>query len=131
MLTTEIEIAGKSYTVQELPRQKNKAWRASFEEQVGAIITPVIEMAQRADDEKLSGELVSKLVAAIGGALAEGGDAATKLLLEYSPAMADDADHIRDEARDSEVVDAIVKVAQLAYPFGNIRKAMAGLRLPG
>lgn len=76
-------------------------------------------------------ETINTLVGAVGKAFADGGDMALDLLYAYSPEMKAAKDQIDQEARDSEIADAIVKIVLLAYPFGSIRAAVSSLSLGG
>lgn len=75
--------------------------------------------AEQAQMAEAKGFLISLLARAnnlVSGVL----DEALELVVSYSPSLTADRDYILTEVYDSQIVDALVEVLQLAYPFGSL-----------
>lgn len=117
METKEITLGGVTYTIQELPRRKNAAWREQLRQDLAPVAgflerVPTLEVNTGAE----AADLIRGLLAGVNGAL----DRALELILAYSPALLEDRERIEAEAHDSEIVGALLPILELAYPFGTL-----------
>lgn len=119
MKTAKVTLAGKLYTVTELPRRKSAAWRERLAESMTGLVQ-LLEAAPAAMGAANAANMRGLLPAAtlatqqVLGSI----DTAYELLLEYAPELARDKERLDDEAYDSEIVEAFMAILGLAYPFG-------------
>lgn len=74
------------------------------------------EQAQMAEAKGFLISLLARANNLVSGVL----DEALELVVSYSPSLTADRDYILSEVYDSQIVDALVEVLQLAYPFGSL-----------
>lgn len=113
----EVNLAGKKYEIAPLPFKQSKAWRASL----GKPITDLAEILVRADTLELNNaaDLV-KIIQLAQAYLLDSPDLIWEALCAYSPAIAADQEDLEDGVYDYEIMDALVEVLKLAYPFGRL-----------
>lgn len=103
---------------------------ATDEEETGVTITTAQEREQ-AQVAEAKGFLIN-LLARANNLVADVLDQALDLVVSYSPSLMADRDYILTEVYDSQIVDALVEVLQLAYPFGSLVSQLGKMgRLPG
>lgn len=103
---------------------------AMDEEETGVTITTAQEREQ-AQVAEAKGFLIN-LLARANNLVADVLDQALDLVVSYSPSLMADRDYILTEVYDSQIVDALVEVLQLAYPFGSLVSQLEKMgRLPG
>lgn len=86
------------------------------------------EQAQMAEAKGFLISLLARANNLVSGVL----DEALELVVSYSPSLTADRDYILTEVYDSQIVDALVEVLQLAYPFGSLINQLGKMgRLPG
>jgi hypothetical protein len=122
--TVTVTIAGRDYEVQELRSRANEAWRKRLQEPFGALVRR-LEGAGETDITSPR-ELVG-LVQDTAGVLLQSPETLRELLFAYAPALEQDRERILEEAYDSELLDALVQVLKLAFPFGGIVDKVSGL----
>lgn len=100
------------------------------EDDTGVTITTAQEREQ-AQVSEAKGFLINLLARAnnlVAGVL----DQALDLVISYSPSLIAERDYILSEVYDSQIVDALVEVLQLAYPFGSLVSQLGKMgKLPG
>lgn len=119
---------------QDIPGIKEEAIDAAAideaEDESGVSITTAQEREQ-AQVSEAKGFLISLLARAnnlVAGVL----DQALELVISYSPLLTSERDYILGEVYDSQIVDALVEVLQLAYPFGSLVSQLGKMgKLPG
>lgn len=116
-----VVLAGREYTVNELPARRNMEWRKLVETQV-VEIAGFIERAPQT--ELTDGAAVSSLVRELGRLVLGSVDIVVELLFAYAPELAKDRKRIEDEAFESELVQAFLEVLQLGYPFFSLARSM-------
>ena len=110
-----LTLGGTPYVVRELPTKRNEAWR----KQVMAELTGVADLIQTAPQTEMNAAGVSQILRAVSGKIVGSVDILTGLLFAYSPELAADRERIEAECYDSELMDALVVVLGLAFPFGS------------
>jgi hypothetical protein len=120
MKSVEIELAGKQYVIQELPSRKNQAWRETLRGEFGELVdvlmrAPGIEVSS-AGGMAAVGQLMQIMVAKVTGAI----DILRDRLIDYSPKLQADREHLLENGYDSEFMSAFVEVLRLAFPFGSV-----------
>lgn len=86
------------------------------------------EQAQVAEAKGFLINLLGRANSLVAGVL----DQALELVISYSPSLTADRDYILSEVYDSQIVDALVEVLQLAYPFGSLVSQLGKMgKLPG
>ena len=104
--------------------------QAEAEYESGVTITTAQEREQ-AQVAEAKGFLIN-LLARANNLVADVLDQALDLVVSYSPSLTADRDYILSEVYDSQIVDALVEVLQLAYPFGSLVSQLGKMgRLPG
>lgn len=128
MKTVRLTLAGQGYTVNELPRKKNAAWREQFQQEF-VTVAEAIAAAAETDTSQAGNiaEILRGLMNQIDGAV----DKLLGLLAAYAPSVAADIGRVEEEAFESELIDAFVEVLGLAYPFGRAIEALGSLTSPG
>jgi hypothetical protein len=155
--TATIRLGEREYVIQERKRQAQAEWRKRFEDAFEAVsdlivlmlrqvnqdvpglgsgqgeegelaeVTPEEEQAQVAEAK---GFLI-KLLSQANNLVADVLDQALDLLVSYSLSLEKDRDYILSEVYDSQIVDALVEVLKLAYPFGSLVTQLGKMgRLP-
>jgi hypothetical protein len=115
--TVTVTLAGQSYEIGPLPRKASKAWRDSL----GKPITDLVGILSKADTLELNNVAdLTKLILLAKEYLIDSPDLIFGALCGYSPAIAADRERIEEEAFDYEIMDALVEVLKLAYPFGRL-----------
>jgi len=113
MRTAKVVLGGQDYTINEKRSRENAAWRKKLEKP----FSELAEMLKEIPDVKLTdGEGLSKIVQFVSSLLLRSVDMIVDLLVDYSPEL----DGVREEAYDSELLDAFGTVLGFAYPFGGI-----------
>ncbi len=128
MKTAKVSIAGRQYTINELPRKQNAAWRdrvqGLFDEVTGEIRgLPEQEIGSRVGAADLIESLTRRLTGSV--------DVIVDLIFSYAPEFGDDAQRINEEAYDSEILEAFWAVAKLAFPFGSLIQRVSSLTASG
>lgn len=124
MKSIKIALAGKTYTVNELPRKKNAAWREQFQAEFAEVADALVAMA---DSDIANADSVAALLRSVMGQVNGAVEKIVALLLAYSSSIAADGERIEEEAYESELLDAFLEVLKLAYPFGSLVGALAPL----
>lgn len=130
MKTATVTLADQDYVIRELPRKKNKAWRARVGrefEAIGQALEALPTMELSADS---MGQLMT-IVRDLVGRTVEAPDKIADLLYAYSPDLKGDRRRIDAEAYDSEIMSAFMEVLALAYPFGSIVRSISILSQTG
>jgi len=113
MKTVTITLNGTEYQVEELRSRANAAWRAQLEAHFE-------ELAQALDGmgtlELTDGAALGNLVRTVSGKLLRSVTLVGDLVGAYAPQL----EEAREEAYDSELLDAFTQILSLAYPFGVI-----------
>lgn len=117
MRSVEVTLAGRAYTITELPSRKNAEWRNSLQKPFGELVAR-LEGAADVELNKLND--IGALVRSVSGTLLGSVDIITGLLFAYSPELAKDREHIEANGYDSELLGAFTEVLKLAYPFGEL-----------
>ena len=124
----KLTIGEKTYTVNELPRKKNAAWREAFQNEFVEIASFIQGLA---GIEVSSGEVIANIVEQVAVQVNGAVDRMADLLISYSPEMTADRDYIEEEAYDSQILDGFTAVLGLAYPFGSLMKQLQTLAATG
>jgi len=95
--TTTVELAGKSYTLQQKPIKAAKAWRDALRVPFGDLAA-TLEAADRI--ELTNGRDLAGLVQSLSGTLIGSVDILLDLLFAYSDELAGDRERIEAEAYD-------------------------------
>lgn len=140
MLTKEITLGGRKYTIPERPMKPNREWR----DRLTSMIRPASELVKRAT----SGEIIlpesiaeirsdPSLLLNLGSATQEiigllfnGVDQILAMTIEYCPDLERDREWLEQNAYDSEVFGAFTAVLSLAYPLTGVIQQMARLGSP-
>jgi hypothetical protein len=130
MRTEQITLAGKEYEIAELPIRKNAAWRQQLEETL-APMAELMQESQTINFEANNAGSIFGIVRQAGEMLVKSPDTITDLVFAYAPDVEADADTIRDEAYDSEVMDAFTAILRLAFPFGRLLGTVRALGVNG
>lgn len=139
MKTATITLGDQDFTINELPTRKNAAWRARLGEVLGPVVeiiekTPTIGLPQNWGDVSENPGNTTALIGMvrqIADLLVGGLDDVLTLVLEYSPELEKQADWIKDNAYDSEILAAFTKILGLAYPFGAVVNSLRQLETIG
>jgi hypothetical protein len=142
----KLTIGEKKYTINELPRRQNAAWREQFQEEFVEIAGFVQEIASKkvsnligsnghAPDgqanEADAGETIAGIVEQVAIQVNGSIDRMANLLISYSPEMTADREHVEEKAYDSEILDGFTAVLGLAYPFGSLLSQLQTLAAAG
>lgn len=114
MRTATVTLGGKEYTVNERRTRENSDWRKALSEW----ITEMAKPWGLDSDTPLSAKIVVQLIGSGNELLLASTGKLTDMLLDYSPELAEDAERIRAESYDSEILTAFVEILKLAFPFG-------------
>lgn len=118
--TTKVTLGGTEYTIEELKAKANAAWRKRLGEQLQGVAELMDSDISDADTLRaLAGLVMNRIMPAV--------DTMRDMLLDYCPAIRADRKRIEEEAYDSEIMDAFVKVLALAYPFGSAIQRISSL----
>lgn len=128
MRTVEVTLAGKTYTITELPSRKNAAWRKKLEKPFREL-AKMLESAPETDISNLAD--IAGLVRSLSSMLVDSVDVIVELLFDYSPELRADRKRIEEEAYDSEILAAFTAVLSLAFPFGSLASKLQGLAMLG
>ena len=114
-----VTLGGRPYTVKQLPMRPEANWRKKLQEQLAPIVDLIanynqIELNTPAD--------VVGILQRITPALLNAPDIMLDLVLAYSPALMMEREWIADNAYSQEVMDALLAVVRLAYPFEPLLK---------
>jgi hypothetical protein len=116
MRTVKITLGEKEYTIRERKSRQNAEWRRRLAEPFGELTE---KLSGAGDVDITSREEVSGLIGSVTGLLFHSIDTVADLLFDYAPDLRAKKEEILDEAYDSEIVEAFLKVLGLAYPFGS------------
>jgi hypothetical protein len=120
MRTATVTLGGKEYVVSERRTRENSEWRASL----SAWITEMSEPWKLDSDAALSPALIVNLIHSGSDLLLGSTGKLTEMLFDYAPELASDAEQIKAESYDSEVLTAFVEILKLAFPFGPILQTL-------
>ena len=131
MQKATVDLAGRTYEVEELGALANSEWRQALVSEYGTLLHELMGAINTDYDtpEGLSrlGSLAGRLVFALGGSIED----IRERVLSYSPVLTIDRERLLAEGYDSEFLEAFVRVIQLAYPFGGltgmVKTAIAGV----
>jgi len=132
MKTVLITLGGREYQVEQLPIRPSKAWRETFSHPIEGLIGSIQFTGQLITNG--DGQELGQLVSAVGQMLYTGVaetvlssmELALDIICAYSPRIQADRERIETEAYDDEVINALVEVLKLAYPFSEIINAIRG-----
>lgn len=133
MRQATIQLAGREYTVTQLPIRANREWRKRFDEPLDLILgalkdlQPLVGQEWETTDSmvKAIGERVIGRLGGLGEVMLGMSDTILESLFAYSPEMANDREWIEEKAFDDEAMKAFLEVVKLAFPFGGLLKALA------
>lgn len=114
MKTAKVAIAGKDYTIKELPIRKSVAWRKQVADKFSEL-TDALTNAGNADTKDVMN--VVGIVKGFAAKLFGSVEVIADLLFAYSPELEADREKIESDGYESEIVDAFVEVVLLAFPF--------------
>jgi hypothetical protein len=128
MRTVTVSLAGREYSIQQLPIKANRAWRERFEAPIEKLVGSFRDALSLSSQEFPDGK---GLLLAAGGFLTAHLEDVTQILVgsidlveeavfEYAPEIAADKERIETESFDDELIAAFLKVVALAYPFGQL-----------
>lgn len=118
--TVKVTLGGTEYAIEELKAKANAAWRKRLGEQLQGVAELMDSDISDADTLRaLAGLVMNRIMPAV--------DTMRDMLLDYCPAIRADRKRIEEEAYDSEIMDAFVKVLALAYPFGSVIQRLGSL----
>lgn len=117
MESVTLTLAGRVYTIDELPMRQNAEWRKQLEETFAPLLDTLdglnqIELNTAAD--------LQKLVGSLRGVILHAPDVLVGLLFAYSQELQSDQAFIEENAYESEMLAAFVEVLKLAYPFAGM-----------
>lgn len=120
MRTVTVKIAKKEFTINEKRSRENAEWRKSLEVPFEGLAA----LLKGAPGTSLTdGESLSNLVKSVSGLLLGSIDKVIEFLIDYAPEL----EAVREEAYDSELLDAFTAVLGLAYPFGRVLDRITGI----
>lgn len=121
--TKTVTLAGKNYTVAQLPMQRNRAWREKLTEPVNKIIA----VMQNYKDIEINNAVdVAGIIGIFNDVLLNSIDLLLESLFAYAPELAADRERIEAEAYDDEAIAAMGEVIRLAYPLEKLVSAWTG-----
>lgn len=128
MKSIKVTLAGKPYTIKELPRKRNAAWRERFQSEFVEVATA---LSDAAGTDITSATNIAEMVRMLMGRINDAVERLLPLLAEYAPELAADIEKAQEDIFESEVIDAFLEVLALAYPFGRavqtLRSISSGL----
>lgn len=120
MRSVTVTLGGIEHTINELPVRPNAEWRKKLQ----APFAQLIGLIQQAPGLELSNPAhVSELLRSISTLFLDSLDTATDLLIAYSPALMAKSEWVRENAFESEIMDAFASVLTLAFPFTSLEKS--------
>lgn len=135
MRTVTVSLAGREYSIQQLPIKANRAWRERFEDPIQKLVSSFRDALSLSSQEFPDGK---GLMLAVGGFLTSHLEDVTQILVgsidmveeavfAYAPEIAADKERIESESFDDELIAAFMKVVALAYPFGQLMGLVTSL----
>ena len=126
MKSTNVNLAGRTYTIESLKFKAERAWRKKYDAPIGNLISAISNIKELSGKEY---DKASDLMKEIGGvllahanelmrALLESPDTLLDAICDYSPALAADRALIEENAYQDEIARVFVEVLKIAYPFG-------------
>jgi hypothetical protein len=120
----QITLAGKEYSIEQLPMRANKEWRDSL----GKPVLSLIQLIQDFGSLEFKPSDIGRIITVVKDLLLSSMDTLLDALFAYSPALAADRERIENEAYDDEAIAALGACVALAYPLD---QALTGLKLGG
>lgn len=128
MRTITVSLAGREYSIEQLPIKANRAWREKFEapvEKLASAFRDAVSLGSRDFPDgngllQAVGDLLRTHMEIVAQVLINSIDMVGDAVCEYAPEIAADWGRIEEEAFDDELLAAFLKVVQLAYPFGQL-----------
>lgn len=118
-----VTLAGRDYTITELPSRKNAEWRAGL----AGPFAELSDLLGNWRDTPFTGDGISALIKTLSGLFLGSADRLVALLFAYSAELERDRERIQEEAYDSEIMEALIEVFKLAYPFASMAQRLGGL----
>ena len=118
-----LELAGKTYEVTELKSRDNAAWR----EQLAGPFRQLASTLSGLGSTELTPGGIGAIVTSLTDQLLRSPDLLVGLILDYAPELKADAETIKAECYDSEILQAFTGILGLAYPFGPMLGKVASL----
>lgn len=137
--TTEIDLADRTYTVEQLPMKQNAEWRKRVQDSqllgifnnADGIIKDVVRFFDAYEDKTMNelnlNEFVGTLMAipSIAMRLAFGIDDVIEMVFSYSRDINKDRPYIEENAYDEEIIGAFVRMLPLAFPYTGLISVVA------
>lgn len=117
MKSVTVTLDGVEYEIREKRHRANAAWRAELEQPIKQLLD-IVSAAQGTEITDVPGLIAA--FDAVSGTLLKSTDLLCDLLVSYDPALKDAVEN----GYDSEILDAFKEVLGLAYPFGNLIRAV-------
>lgn len=113
---TIIRLGERDYEVAELTIRKGKAWRAKLREPLDEVVKLIPQMNLELTDT----EQVAEVVARVRDLLMDSVEIVTEIVIAYNEQLTADREYIFDHAYPSQVMDALITLAGLAFPIGRV-----------
>jgi hypothetical protein len=114
MKSETVTLGEREFVLKELPLRRARQFRETLKSEFGAFVA-LFESAPQTDITNTAA--ISGLLRTVSDVLFDSVDKAADLLYEYSPDIKAAQDYIEDHATSSEVVDALLALMSLAFPF--------------
>jgi hypothetical protein len=121
MTDKNVVFGGKDFVIHQQPIRSSRVVRQFLQEKIdefGAVMS--FDKVDITD-----GQALQKIIEAAKGLILQSPDLALDVVCMYAPDI--DRIWIEDNATDDEAITAMIEVVKLLYPFGGIRKSLAGL----
>jgi len=126
MRTEEVELAGKTYAIHELPLRKNAEWRRRLQGKWQSI-ADILDKSQRLELSGKDAGDVFMLIRQAGDIVLSAPELVSELVFAYSPELEADRNRIEEQVYESELSGALVACLRLAFPFGSALKRLGSL----
>lgn len=131
--SVNVTLGEKTYAITPLPIGPAKAWRERVREpfrELTGIIAGYQDLQLVGEDGQVNAAGIASLIGSAEGLLLGAVDLISDLVIDYAPALQADRDYIDNHAYDAQMVAAFKEVLRLAFPLGEIRSLVNGLKNP-
>lgn len=117
MDTVKVVLAGREYEISPLPLKASRVWRQTL----GRPVQDMVEILSQAETLQLNNpaDLV-QILEVIKTNLIGAPDLVFEAVCAYCPAIGRERERLEEEAFDAEILDALVEVLKLAFPFSRL-----------
>lgn len=128
MRTITVSLAGREYSIRQLPIKADRAWREKHRGPLDQFLVAVDATVELAKTEfpdgdglvKAVGQLLSAHAANVSRTLLNSTDLLAEALFAYSPELQADREHIETEGFPDEILGAFLEVLKFSHPLGSL-----------